>query len=204
MTAKLTTKQYLLTTGAQEFALKGYNKARIRVICDNAEANLASVNYHFGGKSNLYLAVCEDLYARNRWKCSISDIENADPEACKDALRAYLKQIFSSNFAKNRAVNTLNTLMYREIMEPSDMFDEVFDRYMKNTLKTIERLVCRITGLDNADEKAKFILFSIIAQVEFYRSSGRVASAFAGMKDDNFLRENMDKIVDHILSMISA
>lgn len=204
MTAKLTTKQYLLTTGAQEFALKGYNKARIRVICDNAEANLASVNYHFGGKSNLYLAVCEDLYARNRWKCSIADIENADPEACKDALRAYLKQIFSSNFAKNRAVNTLNTLMYREIMEPSDMFDEVFDRYMKNTLKTIERLICRITGIDKADDKAKFMLFSIIAQVEFYRSSGKVASAFVGMKDDNFLRENMDKIVDHILSMISA
>lgn len=202
MTAKLTTKQCLLTTGAQEFALKGYNKARIRVICDNAEANLASVNYHFGGKSNLYLAVCEDLYARNRWKCTINDIENADPEACKDALRSYLTQIFSSNFAKNRAVNTLNTLMYREIMEPSDMFEEVFDRYMKNTLSIIERLICRITGIDRAEDKAKFMLFSVIAQVEFYRSSGKVASSFVGMKDNNFLKENMSKIVDHILSTI--
>ncbi len=202
MTAKLTTKQYLLTTGAQEFALKGYNKARIRVICDNAEANLASVNYHFGGKSNLYLAVFEDLYMRNKWKCAVDDIENADPEDCKEALRSYLTQIFSSNFVKTRAVNLLNTLIYREVIEPSDMFDEVFNRYIKNTLHTIERLICRITGLNEAEDKAKFILFSIVAQIEFYRNSCKLASAYSGKKEGCYLRENMEKIVDHMIATI--
>ena len=47
----------LLSAGAEVFAAKGYDAAPIREIVARARTNLNAVNYHFGGKENLYAAV---------------------------------------------------------------------------------------------------------------------------------------------------
>ncbi len=45
----------ILNTAGPIFAHKGYEAATVREICDQAEVNLASVNYYFGGKERLYI-----------------------------------------------------------------------------------------------------------------------------------------------------
>jgi AcrR family transcriptional regulator len=51
----LKTRQRLLITASRIFAEKGYQDATIAEICEQAGTNIASVNYHFGDKENLYL-----------------------------------------------------------------------------------------------------------------------------------------------------
>lgn len=48
------TRQRLLEAAAPAFARDGYARATIRDICAAAGANIAAVNYHFGGKQGLY------------------------------------------------------------------------------------------------------------------------------------------------------
>src|SRR4051812_14548808 len=50
------TRRRLITAAAEEFARHGFANARVRHIVDHAQANLAAVNYHFGGKDGLYRA----------------------------------------------------------------------------------------------------------------------------------------------------
>src|SRR5262245_56728848 len=57
--ATLPTRDRLLEVAAEVFAEAGYREATIRDICARAGANVAAVNYHFGGKEELYRAVIE-------------------------------------------------------------------------------------------------------------------------------------------------
>ena len=48
------TQARLLDSACEVFAERGYRDATIAEICENAGANIAAVNYHFGSKENLY------------------------------------------------------------------------------------------------------------------------------------------------------
>ena len=51
------TRARLLNAAARLFAERGFAKVTVRDICKKARANVAAVNYHFGGKDGLYRAV---------------------------------------------------------------------------------------------------------------------------------------------------
>jgi len=51
------TRERLLDTAEALFAEHGFNATSLRAITQKAEANLAAVNYHFGSKKGLILAV---------------------------------------------------------------------------------------------------------------------------------------------------
>ena len=49
------TRERLLTAASRIFAEQGFQESTIADICERAETNIASVNYHFGDKETLYL-----------------------------------------------------------------------------------------------------------------------------------------------------
>ena len=53
------TRDRLLQAAERLFARQGYEATSVRDITAAAECNVASVNYHFGGKNKLYLAMRE-------------------------------------------------------------------------------------------------------------------------------------------------
>lgn len=64
------TKQQILQIGSDLFAKFGYDGTSIRQIAQAANVNVAAVNYHFGGKTNLYWEIYfsarEELYEKIR------------------------------------------------------------------------------------------------------------------------------------------
>ena len=51
------TRNRLIEAAGEVFAEQGFRNATVRDICDRAGANLASVNYHFQSKEQLYATV---------------------------------------------------------------------------------------------------------------------------------------------------
>ena len=49
------TRDRILAAAQKFFAEKGFDTTSVRDITTEADCNVASVNYHFGGKENLYL-----------------------------------------------------------------------------------------------------------------------------------------------------
>lgn len=52
-----TTRDRILNAASDVFCHKGYDNTTVRDICNDAEANVAAVNYHFGDKKKLYAKV---------------------------------------------------------------------------------------------------------------------------------------------------
>mgnify|MGYP001382822675 CR=1 FL=1 len=53
------TKSKILDTAEQRFARDGYHVTSLRALTEQAQVNLAAVNYHFGSKEGLLQAVIE-------------------------------------------------------------------------------------------------------------------------------------------------
>ena len=57
------TRDQLIDAALRLFAIHGYHGVTTRMVTKDAGANLAAINYHFGGKQGLYTAVVEDIAA---------------------------------------------------------------------------------------------------------------------------------------------
>ncbi|MDD3313009.1 CerR family C-terminal domain-containing protein [Pseudodesulfovibrio sp.] len=57
------TRATLLAVASRLFAQKGYDGVSMRTLAAEAGVNLATVGYHFGGKSGLYQAILERIIA---------------------------------------------------------------------------------------------------------------------------------------------
>src|SRR3972149_9632089 len=62
------TRERLLDAAGEVFADRGYRRATVREICRIANVNIASVNYYFKGKEDLYADVLECAYHQARQK----------------------------------------------------------------------------------------------------------------------------------------
>jgi AcrR family transcriptional regulator len=56
------TRARILDTAGRLFAERGYAQTTSKAICERAECNMAAVNYHFGSRDDLYLAVLEEVH----------------------------------------------------------------------------------------------------------------------------------------------
>ena len=57
-----TTPERILEAAGEIFGREGFKAATIRRIAETANANVASINYHFRDKEGLYAAVLEHLF----------------------------------------------------------------------------------------------------------------------------------------------
>ena len=60
-TSTTTTRQRITDTAAVLFAQHGYASTTTRQITEEAEVNIAAVNYHFGSKENLLIEVLDGI-----------------------------------------------------------------------------------------------------------------------------------------------
>jgi AcrR family transcriptional regulator len=91
------TRERLLDASERLFAEKGFRSASVRDITRESSCNIAAVNYHFGGKANLYREVFMRRL-RSMRKHRLDAIEAALSNAGSDATLEMLLQAFTTAF----------------------------------------------------------------------------------------------------------
>jgi AcrR family transcriptional regulator len=138
----MTTKERILEAACLLFAQKGYLKTTTQEICTEAGANIAGVNYHFGGKENLYREVWRHLNERGtaRWRETI-DKASEPEEQLRQFVRLRVEAVLSSGFA-----GCLPRVIHREMGDPSPLHDELHETFLNEKREWFLEIVRGIVG----------------------------------------------------------
>jgi AcrR family transcriptional regulator len=161
------------------FAENGFARVTVRDICRDAHANVAAINYHFGGKLELYEAVVQGaVRAMQATTAEAQQLgENRTPE---EQLRAYVT-VFVSRLAAGSAP-WIHQLMMREMSEPTPAFDRVVEQVILPRLAYLGSIIARLLDCPPTDPRVLPCVFSVHAQciATMHRpGAARISASFA-------------------------
>jgi AcrR family transcriptional regulator len=139
------TRQQLLEVAGRVFAERGFVDATSKEICELANANIAAVNYHFGGKDGLYAAVLEEAHARLLSIDIVTEITQAKASAA-DKLRLLLRKIVGEVAKRDTGAWELQVLS-RELMAPTSLVDGMMRNQVVPKSKLMTAMIGDILGV---------------------------------------------------------
>ena len=157
------THERLLNAATRLFADRGFSKVTVRDICRRARANVAAVNYHFGGKAGLYDAVLRSAIhiMQGTTEAVRRAGENRSPE---EQLEAYVT-IFLERVAAHSRDSWIHQLMMRELSDPTHALDMVAEEVIQPRLAYLTSIIVKLLGCAENDPRVARSLLSVNAQV---------------------------------------
>jgi AcrR family transcriptional regulator len=74
-------RAHIVRAAIDEFAARGFKGASMDAIADRTDTTRALINYYFGSKEKVYLAVLEHVYSEIRQAEGLLDLDHLDPTA---------------------------------------------------------------------------------------------------------------------------
>jgi len=160
-------RQRILDVAEELFAEKGFQGTSIREITQRANCNVASVNYHFHGKENLYIEVFRlhmNAIRDQRILAIRKFLSQKQEHRTLEELIQSFATVFLEPFLKEGSGQRLMVLMMRERNDPHlprHMFVEEIVQTVKSIMKEALLQIC--PGL--SDTAAELCIHSIVGQL---------------------------------------
>ena len=183
--------QRLLEAAQVEFAEKGFDGATIRDICKKAGANVASINYYFGGKDGLYIETVKFAHLStmrmDRFPKPIAGIPPV--EKLKEFIRVMVSQ--TSAPASPSAMK----LIMREMADPGKAAHVIVQEFIQPAAFMLREILNEL--LPELDEPHVLAVgFSIMGQILFYRQNRPISELIFGKSRVEQL--DVKLVTDHI------
>jgi len=193
----------LLDAAEELFCEHGFEGASIRDIAASADCNIASVNYYFGGKEQLYKEVWRRhlIPIRDTRIVSINKVmTESDGKPKLEELLKTFADAFVGPMVDDNRVRQFSTLMAREWIDrrlPANMF---FDDVIRPTMTAMSKaLVKACPGLD--ESKVPLVVLSIEGQLV---QLAHIKSMFKQVSDSGLPIFNLAEAIDHIVKFSAA
>jgi AcrR family transcriptional regulator len=193
------TRTRVLNAAGPIFAEKGFRATTVREICQAADVNLASVNYHFGDKERLYIAAVKQARELRMAQVPIPERPRGTPR------NVLLRDFVHTMLTRMLGVDELpwqSRLMTREILSPSKACGEMVEEYFRPEFEQLMDIVNDLLPAETPDYTRRQIGFSIIGQCVFYRVSNNIVSLL--IPPDEREHFSIDNLADHICRVTLA
>ncbi len=147
----------LLHAGLRLFAQQGYSQTSTRELAEAAKVNVAAISYYFGDKAGLYRAVFFEPMVE-------PDEEIARLNAPGQCLLTTMCSFFETFMAPLRqgdAARLCMKLRFREMLEPTGLWDEEIARGIKPLHDAMVALLARQLGLKEPDLELHRLVISL-------------------------------------------
>ncbi|MBN2588816.1 MAG: CerR family C-terminal domain-containing protein [Sedimentisphaerales bacterium] len=152
------TRLRLLDAASMVFAKKGFWETTNADICKVAQVNTASVNYHFGGKEELYISA---------WKYSFDKSLEAHPQdggvppeaSPKDRLRGRILS-FLQRVADPKTYEI--EIMHKEMACPTGLLHKIVHSSLKTLNDGFKTIVAELLGKDANEKQILFCHMNIV------------------------------------------
>ncbi|MFV0443027.1 MAG: TetR/AcrR family transcriptional regulator [Planctomycetaceae bacterium] len=162
--ATVETRDKILQAAGPVFAELGLEKATVRDICASAEVNLASVNYHFGSKEQLYIEVVRYLHRRRIEENPLPDWPPGTP--AESRLRDFIANLMAFMFSDEGTWEA--RLMRREMLNPTQACAESVEDFIRPHFGMMQGIIEEIAPGLPLHRRQQFG-FSVIGQCVFYK-----------------------------------
>ena len=195
-------RQRLVQAGLRLFAARGYANTTTRELADAAGVNVASISYYFGDKAGLYRAAFFEPMGAPEPEIARFDAPALDAEAM---LRGFYALFLEP--LRDPATAALNTrLHFREMLEPTGLWQEVMDRLFGPLHAALVRQLCRLLGLGAPDEDLHRLAAALVGQgVHLHVGRDCTEALLPGLyAGDGAIDRWADSLVRGALAMIEA
>lgn len=186
------TEQRILDAAGEVFAELGYRAATVRQICEKAGVNIAAINYHFGDKEGLYLAVLRSVPDAQAEKYPPASSESAVPE---ERLRAYVHALLQRVFDPGRPGWHIK-LIARELTEPTRVLDILLEQVARPLHRELSVIVREFLGANATDETVRLCMLSVLGQCVYYQHARAVLKQL--YPEQGSSPDDIATIADHI------
>jgi AcrR family transcriptional regulator len=198
------TREKLLDEAERLFLAKGYEGVSIRDITDAAGANVAAVNYHFGGKENLYREVFRRMVS-GKAEQTIERLRDAiaakSPPDLEIVFRAYIEG-FLGEFLHSKDAQNFLRLASDEMSEQGIASDILLEEAALPCHTSLKDAILAARP-DVTEEKAALIIASVFGQMYHFVRARHVIKNVSGRDyDGEFIKDIIDHIVDFSLKGI--
>ncbi len=191
------TQRRLLESACRAFAAKGYRDATIAEICEQAGANIAAVNYHFGDKATLYVEAWRLAFQRSL------EAYPADGGVAADApAEARLRGRIGSLVERMSDPQTHEfDIVHKELANPTGLLVEVMRECIEPIRRGMRRIVRELLGEKASDQQVQLCQMSIIGQCfhPMMRERHRPLLALEAKGAPGWPEFGIETITDHIV-----
>ncbi|PKM37337.1 MAG: DUF1956 domain-containing protein [Gammaproteobacteria bacterium HGW-Gammaproteobacteria-10] len=194
-TAKpLKTRTRLIIAASRIFAEKGFQEATIAEICEQAQTNIASVNYHFRDKESLYHEAWRHAFLKDlEIYPSDGGVDSNAPAEQRLAgrIRSLIARIADDDSHFFAIIN-------KEMAQPTSLLPEILEKKINPQRQAMLKLIAECLG-PSADERTiHFCHTSIIGQCFHLLKVKHMQSHFPTRKHTPEL-ENPVAYADHVV-----
>ncbi|MBN8525257.1 MAG: CerR family C-terminal domain-containing protein [Planctomycetes bacterium] len=158
------TRDRLIAAAEEEFAAVGFGRTTVQAICRRAGANIAAVNYHFGGKERLYREVLERAREALERDFPLPPEQGEAATRLHDFIAAILTRLLTSGPHAWMA-----RVWAQELVNPSPLMDVVVPTMIAPTHRRLRGIVADLTGRSPDDALVWRLTASVVGQCLFYR-----------------------------------
>ena len=165
-------KEQLLTTAIRMFGQSGYDAVSTRNLAEAAGVNVALINYHFGGKQELYIGAIDHIVGIVQPRLSVIEemarqaqtVAGDDPQR-QATLIAQLVDNVLTLFFETPALHDAIPFVLRELFMPGPHFERLYDALPRRLHELMTGLVAWITGLPPESDQAKIRTHAVVGQI---------------------------------------
>ncbi len=194
------TRSRLLQAAGLVFADKGFQGATVREICQAADVNVASVNYHFGDKQRLYIETVKRAHELRTLRVPLPLWPKGTPAETK--LRDFIRTLLTRMIASEEAP-WQHRLMMQEVMQPSQACREMVEDYIRPEFQLLLAILDEILPEEVSVVRRHQFAFSVVGQCLFYKIGGQVAQLL--VSEEEFTEHfGLEDLAEHIADVCLA
>ncbi|MCX8064769.1 MAG: CerR family C-terminal domain-containing protein [Candidatus Hydrogenedentes bacterium] len=197
-------KLELIETAGQLFADLGVQGTSIRHIVKKCGVNIASINYYFGSKENLYIETLK--YVAWQVRCPLanqllskSSIDFSSIQTKQKIIKALVKERVEK-YLSDKYPTWYSKLLLRSLIEPPENLKAVIQNTFLLELNDLIEVFSKCAPQKNKEE-CRYWAFSLLGEVSFY-AFAEPAVKLSLSQEGGYSKKFLKKLQDHISSLI--
>jgi len=200
------TRDLLLQHADELFLTHGFEGVSIRQITEASGANVAAVNYHFKGKTSLYLEVLKqrlDGITQDKLVLLKELDEQKPPATLEQILYGYIYSFFDAHLSSPDGDRLLQTI-YREMAPDAIASDLVAERLVIPVHNALQKILMKSCP-DLSEDHASYCVSSIMGQVlHFIRAREVLKGIRTPEQNQTFIEDTVQHITQFSLRGIGS